>query len=248
MRIDWWTLALQAINVLILIWLLTRFLYRPVMRAIADRQAAATKLLADAAAAKQAATETQAKLEAQDHAFAAEADKRRTALHSELDAERATMLAKAKADGDALIADARKTAAADQARLEATLQAKAGDLAGRMTAKLLERLPPAVTTDALFAALIDLIRALPEDERKTLSREPLTVVTPAVLDAQARARYTKGLEANLPGMPKPHFAVDPALIAGFELWGPHALVHNSWRADLDRLLAALKEGDHAERR
>ena len=34
MRIDWWTLALQAVNVLILVWLLGRFLFRPVMDAI----------------------------------------------------------------------------------------------------------------------------------------------------------------------------------------------------------------------
>jgi F-type H+-transporting ATPase subunit b len=32
MRIDWWTLALQTANVLILIWLLGRFLFRPVDR------------------------------------------------------------------------------------------------------------------------------------------------------------------------------------------------------------------------
>ena len=45
MRIDWWTLALQAVNVLILVWLLGRFLFRPVMDAIAARQASAQALL-----------------------------------------------------------------------------------------------------------------------------------------------------------------------------------------------------------
>ncbi|AOH87284.1 hypothetical protein AWL63_24355 (plasmid) [Sphingomonas panacis] len=59
MHIDWWTLALQAINVLILVWLLARFLYRPVMKVIADRQAAADALLSEAQSSKDAAlTET----------------------------------------------------------------------------------------------------------------------------------------------------------------------------------------------
>ena len=49
MRIDWSTLALQTVNVLVLVWLLARFLFRPVMAIIAERRIAAEKLLADAA-------------------------------------------------------------------------------------------------------------------------------------------------------------------------------------------------------
>ncbi len=41
MRIDWSTLALQTINALVLIWLLARFLFRPVAGIIAERQKAA---------------------------------------------------------------------------------------------------------------------------------------------------------------------------------------------------------------
>ena len=48
MQIDWWTLALQAINALVLIWLLQHFLFRPVADIIAARRAAADQLLDDA--------------------------------------------------------------------------------------------------------------------------------------------------------------------------------------------------------
>ena len=51
MRIDWWTLALQTVNVLVLVWLLGRFLFRPVMDIVAKRRGGG-KLLADAAAAR----------------------------------------------------------------------------------------------------------------------------------------------------------------------------------------------------
>ena len=50
MRIDWWTLALQTVNVLVLIWILGRFFFRPVMDIVVKRQQEANKLLADAAA------------------------------------------------------------------------------------------------------------------------------------------------------------------------------------------------------
>src|SRR5260370_27174717 len=55
MQIDWWTLGLQAVNALVLIWLLAHFLFRPVVDAIAARQKATGQLLADAKAAKTAA-------------------------------------------------------------------------------------------------------------------------------------------------------------------------------------------------
>ena len=53
MRIDWWTLGLQTFNVLVLVLILSRFLFRPVAAIIEERRAAAAKLLADAEAAKQ---------------------------------------------------------------------------------------------------------------------------------------------------------------------------------------------------
>ena len=60
MRIDWWTLALQTVNVLVLIWLLARFFFRPVMDIVVKRQEEAKKLLADAARTRQEATDLRA--------------------------------------------------------------------------------------------------------------------------------------------------------------------------------------------
>ena len=37
MQIDWTTLVLEIINFLVLVWILKRFLYKPVMEAIAAR-------------------------------------------------------------------------------------------------------------------------------------------------------------------------------------------------------------------
>ena len=52
MRIDWWTLGLQTVNVLILVAILARFLFRPVIAIMEERQAAAAKALGDAETAK----------------------------------------------------------------------------------------------------------------------------------------------------------------------------------------------------
>ncbi|MEI8606176.1 F0F1 ATP synthase subunit B family protein [Pseudoalteromonas sp. B160] len=52
MLIDWFTVAAQAVNFLILVWLLKRYLYQPILHAIDDREQRIADEL-DAAAAKQ---------------------------------------------------------------------------------------------------------------------------------------------------------------------------------------------------
>ena len=50
MLVDWFTVAAQALNFLVLAWLLKRFLYRPVLDAIDAREAAVARQLAEAEA------------------------------------------------------------------------------------------------------------------------------------------------------------------------------------------------------
>src|ERR1700722_14941095 len=52
MHIDWWTLLLQTVNALVLVWLLARFLFKPVAKIVAERQQSAAALMADAVKAK----------------------------------------------------------------------------------------------------------------------------------------------------------------------------------------------------
>ena len=63
MTIDWWTLGFQTVNVVILVWLLGRFFWRPVAGMIAQRRAAAEQTLAEAAAKRQEADAAMAEIE-----------------------------------------------------------------------------------------------------------------------------------------------------------------------------------------
>jgi hypothetical protein len=65
MKIDWWTLGLQTLNALVLIWLLSRFLFQPVANIFAARQKAAEQVLSDAQAARTAAEGERAKAAAE---------------------------------------------------------------------------------------------------------------------------------------------------------------------------------------
>ncbi|HUS95178.1 MAG TPA: ATPase, partial [Hyphomicrobiaceae bacterium] len=48
MRIDWFTVIAQLFNFLILVWLLKRFLYKPILNALDAREKRIAKELADA--------------------------------------------------------------------------------------------------------------------------------------------------------------------------------------------------------
>jgi F-type H+-transporting ATPase subunit b len=63
MHLDWWTLALQTVNVLVLIWILARFFFRPIKAIVAKRQEETSKLFADAAAARKAAADARSEAE-----------------------------------------------------------------------------------------------------------------------------------------------------------------------------------------
>lgn len=69
MIIDWVTVGAQVVNFIILVWLMKRFLYRPVLNAIADRESEIATQLADAAATKKKAHKQQSDFEEKNKTF-----------------------------------------------------------------------------------------------------------------------------------------------------------------------------------
>ncbi|MFZ3581739.1 hypothetical protein ACOI1H_06145 [Loktanella sp. DJP18] len=241
MSINLWTLALQAVNVAILIWLLSRIFWAPVAAAIAARQAA-TQATLDAAAATQAqadaaladATRARAGIAAERTAVLADA-----AADSE--AARRREAAAAQAQADALLLAAATTAAAKAETDRALTERAAAQLALAVARKLLAGLDTAVVQDAFLARLVAGIGAMAPEDRAALvaSDGGIEVVTPDALTPTGTADVTAAIATALGGKPMLHFVSDPALIAGSELRTPHFTLHNSWRADLEDVERAL---------
>ncbi len=114
MHFDWWTFALQVVNFAVLVWLLHRFLYKPVLRMIDARQAAVAKQYADADA-----TEAKAKADlatiAQERAKIA-AEREAAFKSAAVQGERAAKerVARAEQEATALLGNARKTLATER--------------------------------------------------------------------------------------------------------------------------------------
>src|SRR5580658_4333804 len=102
MLINWFTILAQAINFLILVWLLKRFLYKPILHAIDDREKGIAAQLADAVAKRAEAQKDRDDFQHKNEAF----DKERAALLKKATdlakAERQRLLGEARKDADAL--------------------------------------------------------------------------------------------------------------------------------------------------
>jgi F-type H+-transporting ATPase subunit b len=64
MNFSWWTFALQAANFLILVWLLQRFLFKPVKAIVARRKEEISHALTEESAEKESAERLKREMEA----------------------------------------------------------------------------------------------------------------------------------------------------------------------------------------
>ena len=103
MQIDWWTIALQGINVLILMWLLGRFFFRPVVRIVEDRRNAASALLQEAERAKAAALKERVEAEEGAAKLRSSRDEILKAAAAAAEAEKASIMTGAQSEADRLL-------------------------------------------------------------------------------------------------------------------------------------------------
>lgn len=244
MHIDWWTLALQTVNVLILIWILSRFFFRPVMDIVAARQQRADKLLDDAASVRQQAADARGAAEKARAEIAAEREKLIAEARNAALTEKQTLLAQSQEE----LAKSRREAEAaiirDRAAAEEAIIDHASNLAIDIAQRLLARLPHQSVLYPFIDATCRELRALSPDDRDSLAsaattEHPIAVVTAAPLSDEEmthfRAALAKAFDRELPIA----FDTDPAILNGIELRGQNTIIRNSWRADLERIRQEL---------
>lgn len=223
MLIDWFTVGAQVLNFLILVWLLKRFLYHPILDAIDAREQKIASQLADAAAQKAAATEER------------EAFQRKNA---DFDKERATLLSQAVAAANTerqqLLNEAREAASALGAKRQANLESEARGLHGLISQrtrhevfaiarKTLGDLAGMTLEERMVEVFAERLRALGEAQRRELravlstSGQPAIVRTSFELPAAQLAVTDAAVKALLGAAAEIRFEVAPDLVSGIEL-------------------------------
>lgn len=237
MELSWTTFVLEAINFLVLVWVLKRLFYAPVKRAIAQRRAAVEKTLKEAELTKHQAEELRAKYDGRLREWEAEKKSQREELHSELNEERDKQMK--------LIAGA---VAAERERMEAQEESKSAERraneekrAMNQALEFVSRLLSELASPELEAKIGDLLA-------RQISASPAGDISVAGWgnshhDVEVRSAFTMGsvqrdslasaLKRKLGSEISIHFLVDPKLLAGLEV----AMGSYVWRANLRDELA-----------
>lgn len=221
MHIDWFTVAAQIVNFIILAVLLQRFLYQPILKAMSEREASVAKRFADAKAAAESA-------EKEHQTWASKA--------AELEAERQAVLARAQTEAEqkrAAIVQAAEAETQASAERWRTSQESANVEFERVLARraqqealgLARSLLPAFSGTDLDARATELflsqLQALPPDElarlRDGCAAGNLIVRTACAPTEALRTALLSGLALACPGSPAPQFEVDATLLCGVEL-------------------------------
>jgi F-type H+-transporting ATPase subunit b len=243
MRIDWWTLALQTVNVLVLIWILARFFFRPVADIVAKRQEKANRLLSDAAAARQAAGEARAQADQARTVISGERDGLIAAARKEARIEQENLRMQMSQEIAKLRSEAEAAIARDRAAAEQAIIASASELAVEIARRLLGRLPSGIALAVFLEELRRELRVLSPEARDSFVSatvdHPVEVVTAAVLSNEEVERIRDALKESFGSEISFKCLSNPALIAGIELHGRSTIVRNSWRVDLDRIREEL---------
>jgi F-type H+-transporting ATPase subunit b len=244
MHIDWRTLALQTVNVLILIWILARFFFRPIAEIIAKRQEETKKLFDKAEAASRQAANTREQTEKALADLAIKRDHMLAEAKKAAQTEKAKFEQEAAQDAAKLRSEAEAAIARDRAAAEKHIVDYASRLSIDIARRLLARAPENFAFEAFLKTLCDEIGKLPVEPRAAFAtataERPIVVLTESRLSEQETNRVRDALrqafDAELPFI----FRSDPDVVAGIELHGHNVILCNSWRADLERIRQELK--------
>jgi F-type H+-transporting ATPase subunit b len=222
MPIDWFTVAAQLINFLVLVWLMKRYLYQPILAAIAAREGLIAAGLDDAAARQAAAQGLGAELAAKNAAF---------------DAARAALLGEATAAAQAANAALRKQGeeddAAQRARHAAALAAEGARLCEAVTRQAHDDLLAVLRQTladlgdesleaAMVRAFVRRLAAMDAAAQAALAAALLAAPASAELrsafplDGAQQAALTDALHAAGVAPPALRFVVAPDLLCGIE--------------------------------
>lgn len=223
MLFDWFTVGAQALNFLILVWLMKRFLYRPILHAIDAREQRIAAELADAEAKRAEAQGERSEFQRKNQ----ELDRQRAALLSqatqEAEAERQRLLDEARQAADALRARRQEALRSDARHLNQALRRRAQQEVFAIARQALADLATTSLEERLGAVFTRRLRALDGPEKELLAAALETAPDPALvrsafgLPAAQRAAIQGALNETFSAEIRLRFETAPEVISGIEL-------------------------------
>lgn len=223
MLLDWFTIIAQLVNFLILVWLLKRFLYQPILNAIDAREKRIATELAEADAKKTEAQQERNEFQRKNEELNRQRDTMLNQAREEANAERMRILESTRQEADYLAARRQEALRGEQQHLSEALSRRTREEVFAIAGKALADLADATLEERMTGVFLQRLHGLGETELAELksafksSDKPLLVrsaypLPPAQSSAiEAAVRKILGKECEF------QFETAPNLIGGIEL-------------------------------
>ena len=222
MLIDWFTVGAQLLNFLILVWLMKRFLYKPILQAMDAREKRIAKELVDADAKKAEAQKELNEFQHKNEQF----DQQRAALLSkatdEAKAERVRLLDVVRTDADALRTKRQEMLQIEQRSLCREISRWTQKEVFAIARKTLTDLAATSLEERMSEMFIRRLRALPSEAKTLLatalksSTQPARLRSAFDLPPAQQAAIQHALNETFSAEIHLQFETVPELISGIE--------------------------------
>ena len=223
MLTDWFTIVAQAVNFLILVWLMKRFLYKPILHAIDEREKRIATELTNADAKKAEAQKEQDEFQHKNADF----DQQRAALLSkatdEAQAERQRLIGEARKAAEALSAKRQETLRNEERNLYQAISRRTQQEVFAIARKALTDLATVSLEERLGEVFTRRLREMTGKAKEALGEALKTASDPAVVrsafdvPAEQRAAIQNALNETFSAEIRVRFETAPDLISGIEL-------------------------------
>jgi F-type H+-transporting ATPase subunit b len=223
LELNWSTFLLEIINFLILVWILKRFLYQPVLEVIARRRKAIEDQVAEAQRLQDEAESLKAQYEDRLAAWEHERRRSRHSLAQQLDEERVRQLSALQAT---LEQEREKSRVAEERQLaerQRAIEHQALQLGAAFSSRLLGQTSGPELEDHLLALLLEELNGLSEQQTAGLRQQwgepPQSIVVSSAftLSPQQRQRLEVTLRKISDFSVPVRFIQDETLLAGLHI-------------------------------
>ena len=250
--VDWATMVLVFVNLVVLVLLFRSFLYKPVQKMIEDRKNAASQEM-DEAKALQA--ESEKKLSEADSVMIAVRDQAKK-VQSESISSAETMkdeiIAKAREEAKSIIKSAEEEAKGEREITDGVLKERTKKILGQVTKTIAAQIFATGNTVSYTKSIID---TLPEqmacdlsgrktklcDFIKTVKNVKKVVVTSAVeLPADAKAKIADFINASFPEKIGISYEINPEIVSGLKLSFDDTIFDTSVARIIESAVASMR--------
>jgi F-type H+-transporting ATPase subunit b len=223
MLLDWFTVGAQALNFLILVWLLKRLLYKPILAAIDAREQRIARELADAATKQAEAVRQRDEFQHKNEEFSQQRTELLARSTAAANAEGQRLIGVARQAADSVSADRQLALQSDLRNLNQALRARTQQEVFAIAAQALKDLATANLNQCMVDTFTQRVRHMDARAKAVLANAIQTSAAPAIvrsafeLPPDQRVAIQNALHETFSTDKHLRFETAPDLIAGIEL-------------------------------